>query len=76
MDRELDSDKNRTGVALGVLRAELVDSLILKGKEYALTLCFPFVCVTWLRSPVRENLIVLTRIKCVPETIRRGQDLG
>lgn len=72
MDRELGLEKNRTGVALGVLRAELGDSLIRNGKACALTLCFPFVCVAWLRSPGRENLIVLTRIKCVPETTRRG----
>ena len=48
MDRELDSDKNRTGVALGVLRAELVDSLIRKGKEYALTLSLFSFCLRHL----------------------------
>lgn len=58
MDRELGLDKNRSRVALGVLRAELGDSLIRNGKACALTLCFPFVCVAWLRSQ-GENLVVL-----------------
>lgn len=78
MDRELDLDKNRTGVALRdpESRASRQPHRQWEGMRSNSLFVYSLVCVTWIKipSPRREDLIVLTGIKCVPESTRKGQD--